>query len=320
MSTSTLRTSKLIENVNLSIEDSPYLLDEYSPVFILGCPRSGTTFLSSCIASIPNIEEFVGVLAPPRMMHQIGNLEKKGMNAEGLTYLMRDIFWQSFWRRSHFFSHRVGATISKRRFSDLLKKPSLEGKAFCYKEPFMCFAAPAIVKAFPTAKFIHIIRDGRDNADSMERSYPTALSDEVLQSDMLVENKSSEVGVHYKFNGFNIPWWVDESDAKSFISLSQYERFVWMWREMVGLAKKAGALAGTKRYLEVRYEAIVSEPEASAKKILNFLGYPASRKLLQSLGNGNQKSVGIAKKRQSESKLKNASDIAGELLFELGYL
>jgi len=58
MSMSTLRRVKAAENIDLSIEDSPYLLDNYNPVFILGCPRSGTTFLSTCIASIPNIEEF----------------------------------------------------------------------------------------------------------------------------------------------------------------------------------------------------------------------------------------------------------------------
>ncbi len=84
----------------LNLEDSPYLLDEYGPVFILGCPRSGTTFLSSCITSIPHVDEFVGVLAPPRMMHEIGRMAKAGEDYKEMTLLMRDIFWQSFWRRS----------------------------------------------------------------------------------------------------------------------------------------------------------------------------------------------------------------------------
>ena len=56
----------------LPLEDSPYLLDEHGPLFILGRPRSGTIFLSKCIADIPDVEEFVGVLAPPRIMHLIG--------------------------------------------------------------------------------------------------------------------------------------------------------------------------------------------------------------------------------------------------------
>ncbi len=305
--------------MNLTLEDSPYKLDEFSPIFILGCPRSGTTFLSSCISSIDVIEEFVGVLAPPRMMHLIGEKAEKGADYKSLTLLMRDIFWQSFWQRVLFFNNRIGPIVSKKKYGQLFKKPQIEDRIFCYKEPFMCFAMKQVAEEFPNAKFIHIIRDGRDNADSMERSYPMALSDETLKSKHLIQNKSSEIGVFYEHGEFHIPWWVPKTRAEEFIATSQYGRFVWMWSEMVKRATDTGAELDKSRYIEVRYEEVVSEPTKSAEKILNFINFDMSPRLYKSLKGGHQKSVGISKKNQKENKLKEAHSIAGDLLESLGY-
>jgi len=192
---------------DLPIEDQPSSLDNHGPIFILGCPRSGTTFLSSCIAAIPNIREFVGVLAPPRLMHLIGTVESEDTR-DALLSSVRDIFWQSFWRR-YYFRHEQIALLTSRtiRLRELLAKPSLEGKLFCYKEPFLCFAIEHFAAHFPNAKFLHIIRDGRDNADSMERTYGDALSDDVLSDDLLSYNKVSEIGFWNRVDGFNHPWW-----------------------------------------------------------------------------------------------------------------
>lgn len=305
--------------MNLTLEDSPYKLDEYGPIFILGCPRSGTTFLSSCITSIDVIEEFVGVLAPPRMMHLIGSKAEAGEDYKNITLLMRDIFWQSFWQRVLFFNNRIGPIVTKKKYGQLFKKPQLDEKLFCYKEPFMCFAMQQVAEEFPNAKFIHIIRDGRDNADSMERSNPMALSNKTLMDDHLTQNKSSEIGVFYKHGAFNIPWWVPKNKAEKFINTTQYGRFVWMWKEMVKRATEAGEQLGPERYTEVRYEDVVSKPTESAEQILNFINFEVSPRLYKSLKSGHQKSVGISKKNQEETKLDEAYLIAGDLLNSLGY-
>jgi len=54
------------------MEDRLFDLDDHDPLFILGCPRSGTTFLSNCIGALAGCREYVGVLAPPRLMHLVG--------------------------------------------------------------------------------------------------------------------------------------------------------------------------------------------------------------------------------------------------------
>jgi len=238
--------------LRLPLEDSPFRIDRHGPIFILGCPRSGTTYLSRCIAGLPGVSEFIGVLAPPRMMHLVGSMSEQGDDTGQVLNVMRDIFWQSFWRRRLFRGERLLEQAWKRSVSGLLKKPTLEGTWFCYKEPFLCFAASEVAEAFPNAKFLHIIRDGRDNADSLERKYPDALADHILHEPELVENKNSEVGIWRPFDGWCIPWWVDHDQEQAFVAASRYGRCVWMWKEMVRRACSLRGL-GETRYHEVRY-------------------------------------------------------------------
>src|SRR5207302_4981584 len=115
---------------------------------------------------------------------------------------------------------------------EFLRKPSLAETLFCYKEPFLCFAAEPFAREFPRSKFIHIVRDGRDNADSLKRSYPGVLSDTVLRDKHLLACKNSEIGFYRSFDAWHIPWWVPQGEETEFVNLSEYGRCVWMWRVM----------------------------------------------------------------------------------------
>jgi hypothetical protein len=44
------------------------------------------------------------------------------------------------------------------------------------------------------------------------------------------------------------------------------------WRSRVQAARRAGAVLGPSRYLELRYEALTTEPEAELRRLCNFLG------------------------------------------------
>jgi hypothetical protein len=304
----------------LATEDSPHLLDNHGPLFIVGCPRSGTTFLSQCISAIDCIEEFVGAIAPPRLMHLIGSSSAAQCECRHYLLLMRDIFWQAFWRRRLQPSERLFQILQgKRSITSVLRPLSLDGAIFCYKEPFLCFAVDQVAAHFSNSKFIHIIRDGRDNADSLERTYPHALTDTVLSSESLVERKSSEVGVWRMFGNHRVPWWVEEGADREFVACSAYGRYIWMWKEMVTRAIKTGTKLGNRRYLEVRYEEAVSSPAESARRIVDFLGVDVDRRLLRALHKARRDSVGIGRRRQVAEHLLEAKQIAGDLFDSLGY-
>lgn len=305
---------------NLHLEDRPFELDNYGPVFILGCPRSGTTFLSKCLAAIDDLEEFVGILVPPRFMHLIGSTEEKELK-ENLLLVTRDIFWQSFWRR-RMFRHQKLMQVIKRHASlfSLFEKPEMNGAIFCYKEPFLCFAARDFADHYPNAKFIHIIRDGRDNADSMDRSYPHALSNEVLQDEGLTKNNISEIGIWRRYKGFSIPWWVNPGEEVQFIGFSKYERNFLMWAEMVKRAREIKQIVPKERYLEIKYENFVQNPFYFSQQILKFLGKDSNKRMDAQLKKAFSTSIGINKRISSEDKVRMAEKIAYPLLQELGYI
>ena len=304
---------------NFSFEDRPSCLDSHGPVFILGCPRSGTTFLSDCMSSIPGVRDFVGLLAPPRLMHRLGRSMGARGNSEILA-IVRDIFWQQFWRSVYAKGDRVKQWIqSKISFVEMCRSPSLAGKIFCYKEPFLCFAAQDFAEEFPNSKFIHIVRDGRDNADSMERTYKYALSDEVLVSDFYSFNKNSEIGYWTRIDGFNFPWWVPEPEMGSFRGMSKYLRCVRLWVEMTTRALELRKTLPKNRYLEIRYEDLCARPSEIGKSLLQFLGIEKAshfdRKIAKTVSN----SVKIAQKNLCRSEIEKANQIAGDLLLKLGY-
>ncbi|MBC2592936.1 sulfotransferase [Ruficoccus amylovorans] len=304
---------------DLPVEDSPSLLDEHGPVFILGCPRSGTTFLSSCVAAIPGVREFVGVLAPPRMMHLIGSGVSTPIREELLS-CVRDIFWQAFWRRVYFRGEKLSLLVERSIGTrEFLEKPDMDGKIFCYKEPFLCFAAEHFATHFPKSKFIHIIRDGRDNADSMVRTYGEALSDDVLASDQLSYNKVSEIGTWRRIDGFNFPWWLPEAEETAFRQMSKYGRYVRLWKEMTLRCRALGKTLPPERYYEVKYDEFVKEPVAQGNRIREFLGHPDSAQFQKRLNKAFTKSTGISGRNQPPEQLAEALAIAGDLLAELGY-
>ena len=180
---------------------------------------------------------YVGILAPTRLMHIGSNASKK--NQDEILLAVRDIFWQTFWRDEYFRKRKSQFLLNKTiGIWQLAGKASIKNLTFCYKEPFLCFAAKQFAEHFPNSKFIHIIRDGRDNADSMCRTYGDALTDRTLKSNTLCMNKVSEIGKWKRDNGFNFPWYINECDYKVYASSTPYARYVWLWKEMTSRSKQ----------------------------------------------------------------------------------
>jgi hypothetical protein len=89
---------------------------------------------------------------------------------------------------------------------------------------------------------------------------------------------------------------------------------------MVTRVQEAGRQIGPARYLELRYESVVAEPERNAREILAFLGFEPSRRLLRQLRRGHNRSVGISRKNQPAANFDEANAVAGVLLQQLNYV
>jgi len=112
-------------------------------------------------------------------------------------------------------------------------------RAIGEKTPDNISFLPLLDTAFPRAKFIHIVRDGRDCAIS---------------------------GWFHNLRAD--PEWT----KKSFVSLDHYvETFAEYWVSAVRAGSKFGA-HHPARYLEIRYEDLSSDTGGALEKVLRFLG------------------------------------------------
>lgn len=128
-------------------------------VFIVGAPRSGTTWIQSCLESHPEIASLPGVelrhfseyLAP---LFKVWDKEKdnidKGRWTAGLPYI---------WSQQEF--EQFIAEFTSRVYQKILEKRPT-ARIILDKHPGYSLSIKEILRVIPNAKFIHVIRDGRD--------------------------------------------------------------------------------------------------------------------------------------------------------------
>jgi hypothetical protein len=310
--------------IDVPLENASARLDSIRLAFVMGCPRSGTTFLLRALAGLPRTQAWAGILIPDRLCHVIASGAAPEGVVEDLLYSCRAVLWKTFVntilsRRYHLrgaVASRAALVPSARI---LLGRRALDLADFgmIYKEPFMALAAEELARHFTRARFIHLIRDGRDCADSMERTYGAALSDAVLDARAgRWREVGSEIGSGRVHRGTIVPWWVADEDAPRFVDASRYERYLWLWKECVTRGRKSSSIAA-ERYLEIRYEDLCADSDATGDKLLEFLDVEESRRFRRTMGAARSSSIGIA--RQSAAARPPAWEPVARLLRELGY-
>jgi hypothetical protein len=109
-------------------------------------------------------------------------------------------------------------------------------------------------------------------------------------------------------------FWVEPERAREFLDASEARRAAWAWRRYVTAAR-----AVPERTLELRYEQLVSEPEAVAGRLADYLGLQPEP-LSASLSQAFDRSVGRWQRDLTPDQLRDVEEEAGSLLEELGYL
>ncbi|WP_017297397.1 sulfotransferase family protein [Nodosilinea nodulosa] len=255
------------------------------PIFIVGSPRSGTTFLGSCIADIPEISyhfEPVATKAAARYVHSNE--------------------W-SFSKASRFYHFVYGWLLRLHADGDL---------RFAEKTPRNCFLISFLHQAFPDAQFVHIIRDGRDAALSHSKK-------PWLQAASAESNKRESSGYRH---GPYPRFWVESDRAHEFETTSDIHRCIWAWRRHVSAILEQAQTLPAAQYYELRYENLVSQPQQEAEQLLDYLGIhnPVSAQCLyQAFAHARADSVGGWQRQLSADQLQHIEQEAGPLLRRLGY-
>jgi hypothetical protein len=275
-------------------------------VFIVGCPRSGTTLLRRIVDAHPDV-------AITKETHWIVRLLEGEHAASADAPVTPEL---------------LARLLSHRRFARLELDPrSLErrvardepvsytelvtavydlygerrGKRLVGdKTPRYVRHMPTLHGLWPQARFVQLIRDGRD----------VCLS---------VRNWDKDNRFVTRISTF-------EEDPVSTIAL-------W-WEQLVRLGREAGAELPAELYLEVRYERLVADPAEECRKLCDFLGLPYDERMLRFHEGRTRDDPGLDAKsawrpitpglrswrtEMAEGDVERFEAVAGDLLDELGY-
>jgi hypothetical protein len=237
-----------------------------APVFVLGSPRSGTTLLYHMLLSAGNfaiyraesealhlLEPRFGDLGVPRNRERLLQswFKTRLFTATGLEAapLERRIMAEC----------RNGGDFLRIVMEETAHRQGVERWAECTPDHILYLAR--IKETIPSALVIHMIRDGRDVALSMEKQgYPRQL-----------------------------PW--DRRPRRMAAGL------YWEW--LVGKGRADGRLLGTD-YVEVRYEELVAAPQTVLDRLAPFVGQGLDYEQIRRVGIGSVNQPNTSFKGESE--------------------
>jgi Sulfotransferase family len=240
-------------------------------IFVVGCPRSGTTFLAGTLGTHPGLVDLGEVKPVKAAIPELAAMETEEA------------------------ARRFRRTLERVR--RLALSAHLRGVE---QTPETVFVLSAALRAYPQARGVHLVRDGRDVVCSLlERGWLGGASgtDDVGQAH----------GAHARF-------WVEPERREEFEVTSEAARAAWAWRRHVA----AGRAVDEDRLLELRYEELASDPAAAAGRLAGHLSLDA-HVLAPALAGVHARSVARWSRDLTAEQLADVQREAGPLLRELGY-
>ena len=277
-------------------------------VFIVGCPRSGTTLLQRIVDAHPQI----AIMSESRWIAEWFE-ERKGLTPDGTitSELVSQLFENPRFARLHIGREQLMALmrddgpVSYSSFVthifDLYGRR--KGKALVgNKTPAYVRRLDLLHTLWPQARFVHLIRDGRAVCLSVA-NWPKA-----FQAD-----KPGSIAA----------W---REDPVSTIA-------VW-WELNVRLGRLVGRSLGPGLYYEIPYESLVSHPQEECASLCAFLGLTYDDAMLRFHIGKTKSHPGLSAKRawlpitpglrdwrsqMPAEEVERFEAAAGDLLDELGY-
>ncbi len=281
------------------------------PGIIIGAGRSGTNMLRDLLVGMPQFATW-----PCDEINYLWRHGNRRSETDEFSREMADSYVKSYIRRKflQFAKKSPDAMVIEKTCANSLR-------------------CGFVHEVFPSARFIHIVRDGRDVAASASLRW----------------NAKLEIGYILKKVKFvpptDLPWY-----AASYLKARMFRLFSgtsrlssWgpkfegmqealrdndlpiacaiQWRTCVeSTLEQLGEIPG-EQVLTIRYEAFTSNPEVELAKVCEFLGASVDpEQLNQVVSTVSPKSVGKWKSQLSEKQASAVEDHCGDLLRRLRYL
>ncbi|MFO8099859.1 MAG: sulfotransferase [Salinibacter sp.] len=250
-----------------------------SPIFIVGCPRSGTGIFHQVVRLHPDVAwvtPFSNWICGKSWFRRVP--PRIAWGVESVLHRMPPTVLPSFFRGPYDGSLHLpgpletheGHSIWNRALSDTSNHLATEDDAteavrtylhdvirwirayhqrprFLSKTPRNAFRLRFLHALFPNAFFVHLIRDGR-----------------AVTASILKRRRQVHGDVH--------AWWgVKPPGWRSVQSASPIEQAAWTWRPCLSRVRDDATVLPNDRLLELQYESFTSEPERALSRFFSFV-------------------------------------------------
>jgi hypothetical protein len=243
----------------------------HSPVFVMGCHRSGTNLLYDMLLSAGGFALYRGYLPIYKVLiPKFGSMSSRANREKILaTWLRSKGFRRTGLEAEQLSTHILNECKTGGDFirivMDSLAQHQNVGRWAVY-DPDNVLHVERVKRDIPNALFVHIIRDGRDIALSLK-----------------------------KMGGFApLPW--DRSETSSLVATALY----WEW--MVHRGRAAGRQFPAD-YIEIHYEDLVTSPRETLGKLGGFIDHSLDYDQIQRAGLGRLSETNSSFREEGQEKI-----------------
>lgn len=320
---------KLLEKYKFNMDLSHIKIDR--PIFITGLPRSGTTMLYNLLCAHENASFVTNSMNSfPDELCSIEWLRKKfHFDITGERFLVDSIkvgfgspseplvFWGKWFSRdadSLFWDEKRRESLPPGKEEEIYRDirkilwtfnaTKENPRRFVCKYPLLQTEMRMVQDLFPDAKFIHIVRDSRQAANSLVKLHK-------LSNDQLKKIKHPTVDYVVPYPRVKkLQEYVEKFGAEDVRTTAH------VWNDAIELVHQT--VPYLKHFAEVRYEDILENPTAELKRLFDFseLSWPnhTNEKFFQEL-----KGVGKIHHKNNYKDFAVIESITREMLRKLGY-
>ncbi|QVQ53025.1 sulfotransferase [Spiractinospora alimapuensis] len=291
----------------------PYILVVNSrvvhrPLFLIGAPHSGVEVLARALGHCAGLYLTSG---RPAVLQAIYALARRPSithgRAAGTAAMLRDAFataWQLTTDSCPDCSPRARPGTAPWDVDATLCRHGRGMEAFGDASPDLLYSAEALALTFPDARFVQVIRDGRDAVASM-------LGDSQMMSWFRTDVVARLDELPHPFFGIET-----EEDKAGYGELSNAARCALRWRSAIRLSARLRSELAEDRMITIRYEEIPGNEVAVAERLTSFVGRGVSASELMT---DTSYRIGMWRRGLDRDQYAHVRTTAGTELARLGY-
>ncbi len=277
------------------------------PVFVLGAPHSGVPVIARALARAPGFHLGAGSSGVLNAVYAVARRPSLAQEkVSGTASLLREAYAET-WQLTPLTCPRCpgpGARVPANASAEPCEH-SAAARRYGDASPDLLYSASALYAAFPDARFVQIIRDGRDVvADMMEDERSLAwLKPSFMKLDHEFPNH---------FFGLE-----EESDLDDFTEGSVATKCAMRWRGAVRMSATLRQEIGPEQLMTLRYEDVHGQEIETSERLLEFTG---ARVSASELLTDHSWGVGSWRERLTRKDHGDVHEVARHELSRLGYL